>query len=112
MHRAAWKLTFNGSSWTVFQRVVRISRSTRNGLLLDHSVGAHQQGLRERKPDRLCRIEVDNELELRRLHNWKISGIGNRDAVRVWRVKVGTIVSDAQFLLNPPISFLPITEQR
>src|SRR5215475_13165504 len=39
---------------------------------LDHSVRAYQEGLRDRKPERLSGRQVNNEIELGRLLNWKI----------------------------------------
>ena len=33
---------------------------------LDDFIGSIQQGLRDRKPDLLCRLEIDDQLELRR----------------------------------------------
>src|SRR5439155_4148781 len=45
-------------------------------LSLDHFVRPVQHGLRNRKPDLLCRLEIDHKLELRRLLDWKFSRLG------------------------------------
>jgi hypothetical protein len=44
--------------------------------LLDDLVRPQQQRLRHRQAERLGRFEVDHELELRGLLDWKVSWLG------------------------------------
>ena len=46
------------------------------GRLLDHLVRPPQQGVRDRQPARLGSLEVDNEIELRRLLNGEVARFG------------------------------------
>jgi len=43
--------------------------------LFDHFVGAAEERLRYGEPQLLCRLQVDHQLEDRRLHYRKISGL-------------------------------------
>ena len=43
---------------------------------LDHLVRPIQQRLRDRQADLLCRLEIDDELKLRRLLDGQVSGLG------------------------------------
>ena len=47
----------------------------RGNPLFDHDVGAQQEGFRDLQPDRLCRLEVDDQLEFRGLLNWNVFGM-------------------------------------
>src|SRR5262249_37209947 len=43
--------------------------------LLDHLVGAQQDGRRHLKPECPGGLKIENELKSCRLHNWQISGL-------------------------------------
>src|SRR6266566_1275200 len=43
--------------------------------LFDHLIRPHQDGLRDRQPERLGRLQVDDQLKLRRLLNGQVSGL-------------------------------------
>ena len=43
---------------------------------LDHFIRSHQHVRRDRQPDLLRRFQTDNELELLRLFDGKIGGLG------------------------------------
>jgi len=45
---------------------------TGKSTLFDHLVGAGKQRWRDRKPERFRSLEIDDQVELRWLHNWKI----------------------------------------
>src|ERR1044071_2083103 len=55
-----------------------LHRLDRTSLRLAHSLdppaGAQQERLRDREPDRLGGLQVDDELEPRRLHHWQVDG--------------------------------------
>src|SRR6516164_3217149 len=40
----------------------------------DHLVGESEQPVRHRQPERLGGLEVEHQLELRRLHHWQVGG--------------------------------------
>src|SRR5215207_6430858 len=56
------------------------------GLLLDHLIGACEERGRDREPERLGGLEVDDKLELGRLLDREIGGLGTpQDPVDVRR---------------------------
>jgi hypothetical protein len=48
--------------------------------LFDHLVGRHLQGLRHGKPKRFGGVEIDNQLEFRRLQYRQVSGPRPQDS--------------------------------
>src|SRR5579872_2265433 len=50
--------------------------ATAEAPLFDHLVGAHQKRLGDFQPDRFCRLEIDDEFELGRLHHRQVSRFG------------------------------------
>jgi hypothetical protein len=44
--------------------------------LLDHLIRLDQHRLRDRQPKRLGGLEIDDELELGRLLDWQVGGLG------------------------------------
>ena len=53
-------------------------------VLFDQLVGAQEEGLRDRQPERLGGLEIDDQLELRRLLDRKIGRLGTlQDSVDV-----------------------------
>src|ERR1700704_2084954 len=51
---------------------------------LDHLIGPLQEGGRDRQAERLCGLEVDDEIELRRLLDGQVGGLGAlQDSVNV-----------------------------
>ena len=52
--------------------------------LFDHLVGARKDRLRNRKPERLSRLEVDGQLIFGRCLHWKVRGLfAFKDAIDV-----------------------------
>src|SRR5215208_2009692 len=50
----------------------------------DHLVGAQQKQLRDRQPDCLCGLEVDDHLEFCRLLDWQIRGLfASQDTINI-----------------------------
>jgi len=93
--------------------------------LLNHLVGPVQQRLRNRHADLLGRLEIDNQLELRRLLHWQCSWISSlQDFVHVISHapvtigvvrRVGSFWADSQLLIRRLIhnvGFSRHTEQR
>src|SRR5262245_57599315 len=66
----------------VFFMCFSLSRSTCHStldtrpFLLDHLIRSYQHIRRNRQADLLCRLEVDDELELRRLLHGQVGGLG------------------------------------
>src|SRR4030095_4998405 len=46
------------------------------GALLDHLIRPPQNGLRDRQAQRFGGLEIDDQLKLRRLLYWDVSGLG------------------------------------
>src|SRR5215472_11672083 len=72
-------------SGTVAMAVTRypidaVGRNTARSL--DHLVGAHQQRLRNRGPERFGSLEIDHELELRRLLHRHAGWLGTLENAR------------------------------
>ena len=44
--------------------------------LFDHVIGARTQGLRHLEAQLVCRLQIDHQVELRRILHWKIGGHG------------------------------------
>jgi hypothetical protein len=55
--------------WTVCRNAAKCG-------LFDHVIGARTQGLRHLEAQRLCRLQIDHQLELRRILHWKIGWHG------------------------------------
>src|SRR5215212_11197183 len=63
--------------------------------LLDHVIGAHEQRRRDREAQRLRRLEVDHQLQLRRLRDRNITWFGALEDVVDVRRRLAELTREA-----------------
>src|SRR5262245_24123630 len=68
--------SYEGMETVANQTAARRSWPRWSSTLFDRLVGPQQNGLRDRQPERLRRLEVDHQLELGGLFDGEIGGLG------------------------------------